>query len=391
MKKIFRKLHLWLSVPFGLIISIICLTGAILVFETELMELCYHDRYYVEQAGNEPLTPEVLLGKVSATLPDSVSTTGINIPTNPERAWSVGISQPLRASVLIDQYTGEVKGVHKKTPFFSFVIRMHRWLLDGIKPGGGMSVGKTIVGVSTLIFVFILITGIVTWVPRSYKALKKRLKISVDKGWRRFWYDLHLAGGMWMVIVLLALSLTGLTWSFAWYRTGFYKVFGAETPQGHHNRQSKEKKDDKASRQETGKPKREGREGRQEKATLDASNWQAVYDRISKMNPEYKQISISDGSVSVSFTKWGNQRAADRYTFNPQSGEIEEISLYKDQDKSGKVRGWIYSVHVGSWGGWLTKIITFIAALVGAALPITGYYFWIRKAIKKKKRHHSSV
>lgn len=28
------------------------------------------------------------------------------------------------------------------------------------------------------------------------------------------------------------MSLTGLTWSFAWYRTGFYKIFGVETRQG---------------------------------------------------------------------------------------------------------------------------------------------------------------
>lgn len=37
---LFRRLHLWLSVPFGLIIIIICLSGAALVFEKEVMELC---------------------------------------------------------------------------------------------------------------------------------------------------------------------------------------------------------------------------------------------------------------------------------------------------------------------------------------------------------------
>ena len=33
MKKIFRTLHLWLSVPFGLLVSLICFSGAMLVFE----------------------------------------------------------------------------------------------------------------------------------------------------------------------------------------------------------------------------------------------------------------------------------------------------------------------------------------------------------------------
>ena len=55
MKKIFRKIHLWLSVPFGLIITLVCFSGAMLVFETEVMELCRRDLYYVEKAGPAPL------------------------------------------------------------------------------------------------------------------------------------------------------------------------------------------------------------------------------------------------------------------------------------------------------------------------------------------------
>ena len=38
MKKVFRKIHLWLSVPFGLLITLICFSGAMLVFETEVMD-----------------------------------------------------------------------------------------------------------------------------------------------------------------------------------------------------------------------------------------------------------------------------------------------------------------------------------------------------------------
>ena len=37
---------------------------------------------------------------------------------------------------------------------------------------------------------------------------------------------------MYALFFLLAMALTGLTWSFGWYRTGFYKVFGVEVQQG---------------------------------------------------------------------------------------------------------------------------------------------------------------
>lgn len=79
MKKIFEKIHLWLSVPFGLIITLICFSGAMLVFEDEVNELFRHELYYVETVGEVPLPIEQLLEKVTATLPDSVSVTSVSI------------------------------------------------------------------------------------------------------------------------------------------------------------------------------------------------------------------------------------------------------------------------------------------------------------------------
>ena len=108
--------------------------------------------------------------------------------------------------------------------------------------------------------------------------------------------------------------------------------------------------------------------------------------KLSRQNPEYKQISVASGTASVSFNRFGNQRAADRYSFNTDNGEFTETNLYQHQDKSGKIRGWIYSVHVGNWGGMLTRILTFIAALIGASLPLTGYYLWVKKLMNKRKR-----
>lgn len=402
MKKIFRKIHLWLSVPFGLIITLVCFSGAILVFENEVNEWFRRDLYYVETVKESPLPMDKLLEKVATTLPDSVSVTGVSISSDPGRAYQVSLSKPRRASLYVDQYTGEVKGKSERSGFFMFMFRMHRWLLDSMNPGNeGIFWGKMIVGVSTLLLVFVLISGIVIWWPRTRKALKNSLKITAAKGWRRFWYDLHVAGGMYALIFLLAMALTGLTWSFPWYRTAFYKVFGVEVQQraaqGHEQKSDAQKRDTKlvAHREK----KREGNEvqkgersGRPENNHSDMYSvtspfvyWQEIYDKLGRQNPEYKQISISSGTASVSFNRFGNQRASDRYSFNTDNGEFTETSLYQHQDKSGKIRGWIYSVHVGNWGGMFTRILTFIAALLGAALPLTGYYLWIKRLIKVRK------
>ena len=402
MKKIFRKIHLWLSVPFGLIITLVCFSGAMLVFENEVNEWFRRDLYYVETVKESPLPMDKLLEKVATTLPDSVSVTGVSISSDPGRAYQVSLSKPRRASLYVDQYTGEVKGKSERSGFFMFMFRMHRWLLDSMNPGNeGIFWGKMIVGVSTLLLVFVLISGIVIWWPRTRKALKNSLKITATKGWRRFWYDLHVAGGMYALIFLLAMALTGLTWSFPWYRTAFYKVFGVEVQQraaqGHEQKSDAQKRDTKlvAHREK----KREGNEVQKGERSGSPENnhsdmysvtspfvyWQEIYDKLRRQNPEYKQISISSGTASVSFNRFGNQRASDRYSFNTDNGEFTETSLYQHQDKSGKIRGWIYSVHVGNWGGMFTRILTFIAALLGTALPLTGYYLWIKRLIKVRK------
>ena len=286
------------------------------------------------------------------------------------------------------------------------MFKLHRWLLDSMKPDGGIFWGKMIVGVSTLMFIFVLISGIIIWIPRSAKALKNSLKISVNKGWKRFWYDLHIAGGLYTFIFLLALSLTGLTWSFSWYRTGFYKVFGVEMQEkGELRMENGEGKKRDMQEKERSEKEGENRKGRNQRKGETQSLlpsqfsplpspyalWQKVYEQVKAQNPDYKQITVSNGTANVSFNRFGNQRASDRYSFNPRNGEITETTLYKDLDNSGKIRGWIFSVHVGSWGGMFTRILSFIASLLGATLPLTGYYLWIKKEIvrsarKKRKR-----
>lgn len=296
MKKVFRKIHLWLSVPFGLLITLICFSGAMLVFETEVMELCHRDLYYVEKVGTAPLPMDKVAEKVAATLPDSVSVTGVTASSAPERAWQVNLSKPRRASVYVDQYTGKIKGKYERAPFFMTMFRLHRWLLDSMKPNGGIFWGKMIVGTATLMFVFVLISGIVIWWPRTKKALKNSLKIVAGKGWRRFWYDLHVAGGMYTLAFLLVMALTGLTWSFSWYRIGFYKVFGVETTQGDGGHgapaQTTAQGGERAQGRSGG---RRGGENHERNSFSPFASWQKVYKELKELNPDYKQITVSKG------------------------------------------------------------------------------------------------
>lgn len=380
MRKAFRKIHLWLSVPLGLIIAIICFTGALLVFEEQVTQLANRHLYYVENPGSQPLPVGTLVEKVESLPTKGASITGVTIYPQPDRSYQVNLSAPKGAAVYIDPYTGEVLGQSQRTPFFRTVFMLHRWLLDSQPADGGIFWGKRITGIATLVFVVILLSGVVIWWPRSRKGLKNGIQIALRKGKARFWHDLHAAGGIYVLLLVLVMALTGLTWSFDWYKNAFYTLFGVET----------------TAPAKSSAPKGQAAPGPQPGTTAEAATpatpfacWQEVYDQLAAENPDRLKIEITDGTASVSNNRYGNIRGTDRYTFDPQSGQITGASLYKDTGNSGKIRGWIYSVHTGAWGGNLTRIIWFLAALLGATLPLTGYYLWIKRLYRK--RHNRAV
>lgn len=392
MIKFFRKIHLWLSVPFGIIITLICFSGAMLIFEPEITRAVKSDVYYVTEIKETAIPIGELMESVKSTLPDSVSITGVTVFADKGRTYQVNLSKPRRASLFVDQYSGRITGKYERIGFFSTMFKLHRWLLDNANPhGDGVKVGKLLVGISTLMFVIALITGIIIWWPRVVKAgLKRGLSISCKNGWSGFWKGLHVAGGMYSVIIVLAMALTGLTWSFDWYRTAFYAVCGVEhTPRNFSQAaQSKDGADENRKGGNRGGRNynhgERGRKGGEGRHRSEFSRWQQVYDNLSTNNPDAPKITVGPEKATVTLSEFGNSRASDRYKFNRRSGEINLVASYSNVGDADKLRGWIYSIHTGSIGGIITRILWLLGALLGASLPLTGYYIWI-KHLKKKK------
>ena len=422
MKKFFLDFHLWLSVPFGIIVTLICFSGAMLVFEPEVVKVLRRDLLYVDSPRHAALPVDKLVRNVERTLPPGVTVTGVTMFADPELACKVNLSKPRRAAVYVDQYTGEIKGRYERPAFFDTMLRLHRWLLGKRDDNGGVFWGRVVVGISTIAFVLVLISGVVAWWPKTRRALRNSLKIFTSKGSHRLWQSLHVAGGMYVLLILLVMALTGLTWSFSWYSKGFYALFGvSEVPRSgaqiYAEQAARAAGNDRHGRAHgeeggTEKGRRGGRHGEMEQrqarrggemkpdgghgagreggamsgnSALACAKWQDVYDNLKVRNTEYKQITVSDGKAEVSFGGLGNQRAADRYEFDAATGRITSASLYADSDRASKVRGWIFSVHMGTWGGLLTRLLWFVVALFGATLPLTGYYLWIRRLRRRAR------
>ena len=377
-----------MSVPFGIIITLICFSGAMLVFEPDITRIIRSEVYYATSSEGKPLPMDVLMEKVKATLPDSVSITGITVFADKDRTYQVNLSKPRRASMFIDQYSGNITGKYERIGFFSIMFKLHRWLLDSSNPhGGGLKIGKLIVGVSTCIFVIALISGVVIWWPRVRTGLRRSLTITTKNGWRFFWKSLHVAGGMYALVIVLVMALTGLTWSFDWYRSAFYAVCGVEYAPRHNN--GRNAKNSRDSHNAHGIKRERIDDGKEDIETWrqhsEFGHWQQFYDELKIQNPDAPQITIGIEKATVKLGSMGNGRASDSYVYKNRTEAISPSAKYADSDPADKLRGWIYSIHTGSFGGMTTRIMWFFASILGASLPITGYYMWIRRL---KKRNH---
>ena len=395
MKKIFAKIHLWLSVPLGLVITVVCLSGAVLVFEGEITRALHPELYRVAVPTDvRPLRPSQLADRIGGQMPDSLHLVSLQLSARSDEPCMAAFRETGRKQLSVDPYTGRVNGWAESPAFFGTVRRLHRWLLDPPPSKGEKSVGKAIVGVSTLALVVILVSGLILWIPRSRKALRNRLKVSCSDG-RRFWHDCHVSLGFYATLLLLVMALTGLTWSFGWYRTAAYALFGG-TPQIAVAQEFPARKTDSGSRQSrersgernTGRE-HDGTQAETEARPFDYAVWDAVLGQLTTHCTAYKTITLTRTEAQVA--RQSAMRRIDRATFDPRSGRLAEIARYEDTPRQQRLRGWFYALHTGTWGGIWTKIFYFLAALVGASLPLTGYWLWWRRCTKKRKTHLAAV
>lgn len=391
MKVFFRRIHLYLSLAAGLVILVCCLTGAILVFQKELEQLFNKERYYVAASGNR-LSLDSVAANVKKKYPD-VKINGMKVYTAAERTIEVNVSRAekkekgqqhgpapkadgkpktenrgeARAPTLtafVNPYTGAVIALNNpREGFFYTTLALHRWLL-----GSNSGIGKYITGISTLLFLFILITGIILWWPKTKRILAQRLKVKWDGGWKRLNHDLHIVFGFYSAIFLFIFAFTALAWSFEWFNKGIYKVTSSsmkppEQPKSIYSDSLK-------------------------KINYDAALLSAQEHVV---DVEFLNITMpkdSVGAVTVaSLSKQApHETATDALYLDQYTGKMLGSYLFAERNLGARVRATFRPVHVGSIWGTPSKIIALIVCLLGVTFPITGYIMWINRTRKKSKK-----
>ena len=358
MKKWFRRIHLYLGLSAGLVIMVSCFTGAVLVFEEELQHAFHKERYDVKIEGSQ-LPVDSLLASLKEKEPKA-EITRVQVFADSARSVVISYNGGKKNQAFINPYTAEVIELYKfQDSFFYTMFALHRWLLGG-------DIGKLIVGISTLVFVFILATGIILWWPKSRRILLQRLKIKSDAGGKRLTHDLHIVLGFYSAIFLFVFAFTGLAWSFEWFNKGIYKITnspvkGPKPPQSTFVEGEKRIDLDRVLG-----------EARQHTQGV-------VFYTINLPKDSIEAITISSLSNSAPHTSATDALYLDQYT-GKKIGQLN----FDDRSTGARVRATFKPVHTGSIFGLPSKIIALIVCLLGTSFPITGTLIWINRTWRKK-------
>jgi uncharacterized iron-regulated membrane protein len=348
-RKFFNDIHLWFGVASGLVLFVVCLSGTIYTFRHEVEHALEPEKYAIEVTDSEQKPDiDLILNKLSDSLgvvssvtlrADHESSYEFNIKTSPKDRRGTNF--------YVDPYSGKILGQSggAVSDFFFTMMKLHRWLLIG-------DVGKVIVGISTIIFFFLILTGLVIWFPKKIKNWKQGLKIKWSGNWKRINHDLHNSLGFYSAILLLIMALTGLCWSFDWYRTGLGNVIGTKI----FNRGGGEKI-------EVAVPEDSTLVSTQTLLLTAQNEFGLPYDyRIS-----FGRSSTDPVNISKYNTGFFAFSGSDQMVINPYSAEVLAINRFSDKPFNEKISSSIKPLHTGEIFGLFSKILYFISCLIATS------------------------
>ena len=377
LKKILRYLHLWIGLLSGILIFTIAITGCIYVFSEEIKEFTHRDRNTISDPLKTKKLPLSDLVSIAENIFENKYTfQNIIIPNFPDKSISIifeetneeGFWYPdymvFNKTVYLNPYTGEIiKVENTKWEFFNVIFWIHITLFMGYNSTSSIIIISTV-----CVFLFMLITGFLLWWPNK-KQRKQSFSFKWKKTtrWKRKNYDVHRILGFYGFLFSLIIGLTGLFWvsdsfnkSVKWIANGGEYIIETALPMI----KSSAKPDDPL---------------------------EAIYKNVIKEIPQSKYILIRKHPnetvpyiVRSYLNETINYKRIEMY-FDKSSAALISKEIFEDKNNGEKIQALNYDLHVGSIGGFPTKIIAFLVSLIIASLPISGTLIWLgKKKITKK-------
>jgi uncharacterized iron-regulated membrane protein len=370
------QIHLWLGLTSGLFVCFLGITGCILAFQVEIENATQPYRF-VEVQNKPLLRPSEIQKITDKVLPNKEAHSVGYQDGKSSIVTYYSLTDSYFWTVFVDPYTGEVLKVKDMSEdFFRQVINGHYYLW--LPP----DIGQPILTTATMMFAFLLISGLVLWWPKNRAASKKRFTIKWNAKWRRVNYDLHNVVGFYVTWIMLFLALTGMVMGFQWFaKSTYWMASGGKEMVPFTESVSKSASNPALVALAEGKA--PAQDILWAKARAERPGFKGNMD---VHPPHAKDAAIELAINPDPGTYWkADYLFYDRYTLEEMNVE-HMFGKFDEASTADKIARMNFDLHVGAVLGLPGKIMAFCGSLVAASLPITGFLIWRgRRKMSKAK------
>jgi len=387
-KKFWFKAHFILGLAFGFILLITATTGGLLSFEKEILKLI-NSKSYVVSVPNDVKKAQAheMIAALKQHIPDA-KINAVTLSSNPTSSAVITIAssnpqQRKGINYYINPYTCELLPHIQGESFFKTVEDIHRRLMLG-------NIGKQLVGVSSIVLVILLFSGLYLYFPRLKRTFLASFTFSFKSKGRYFLHSIHSSIGLWVLPLYLVAVLTGLYWSYDWYRQGLHTLSGVALPvkptmnvnknaQNHTLALEQNKKEPQLNRKKS-------------TITVDTQLSKAFKMFEIFLQKEYSSAMIrvpNKGSVyTISYFDEDiiHSRARNQMQIDIHSWELLKHERYENKPLNEKLIGSMLPLHSGEYFGIIGQTLMFIACMLMPLFAITGLMLYINRKQKKKKK-----
>ena len=391
-KAVLLQIHSIAGLALALLWAVVGLTGATMSFEDEIEASLNSHLMRVEASAARRLTPDELVAQLQK-VGDFGGVSAVAMASDPAAAAHIrfarseGGTRP--SSVYVDPYDGHVLGSPRGEDFFATVRKLHRWLL---LPGDGNGIGRKITGTAAICLIVMLISGLVLRWPHRARSVKMWLKPNLALRGRGLHRSLHAVIGTWMLPVYLVMTLTGLWYSFEWYKAGAnwllarpQAMAAAMQPKPPRGAAASEGKAD--AKAETNKT-----------DTKTAETKPLGFDRVwttflQQENNDYGRALLTlpaGAGAAVRVRSWSRssslESVRDEFRIDAVTGHVISSDRYADKTLGERVLAGVLDIHRGAILGWPGKLAFMLAAAMMPLFAVTGLLLYL-----SRRRHRRLV
>lgn len=371
LKYIYSLLHLILGLLSSIILILVFITGSLYAFKHQIEDLAHRDMVYLDKTidyqNNINFINTIDIDNIVKDFKTQYGNPKYLKITNPNQSIRITQKEKPSDEFFYDPYKKEILGKKNQNInyIFKVILRVHRWFIFSLKWNINKRPTSKIVGIAGIMLIVLVISGIILWVPKKLKQIKKQLKINWKANFFKKNYQIHSVWGIYTSIILLLMTYTGLYINFNWVADFTLKSLGASDKEIH------QKKKITAPQENSSTIK-----------TLKIGKLINTVEKNSRYRGILKIQFPTKKSPYYTFKIYGheflNQSCYDKFYISKYNTVIDK-EIFRDLALYKKAKLLMERLHTGEILGLPSIILYFVVCTMSCFLPVTGIIIWLKK------------